>query len=232
MATYDLNRGELNALMASDHVDPSARKAVIDYLMYDGDVGRNSRVDVQVGGGSLDPNAQVLVLDGTSDPNVTLDANLKVIVDVNNAPLTMTGSGDPLVVMGSGNNTISGSGSSDSHTFMTGGADDEFDWSSGGGGFNTLAGGLGIEDDGSKAQGAGNDSLVGGSGDDLFIVGKSGNDTITGGGGNDTVMFDDGSANANITQNGVTTTVQFGDTGQTITINGVDHLVFTDTDHH
>ena len=213
MATYDLNRGELNALMASDHVDPSGRKAVIDYLMADGDVGRNSRVDVQVGGGSLDPNAQVLVLDGTSDPNVTLDANLKVIVDVNNAPLTMTGTGDPLVVMGSGNNTIGGSGSSDSHTF---------DWSSGGGGFNTLAGGLGIEDDGSKAHGAGNDSLIGGSG----------NDTIFGGGGNDTVMFDNSSANANITQNGVTTTVQFGNAGQTITINGVDHLVFTDTDHH
>ena len=125
----------------------------------------------------------------------------------------MTGTGDPLVVMGSGNNTIGGGGSSDSHTF---------DWSSGGGGFNTLAGGLGIEDDGSKAHGAGNDSLIGGSG----------NDTILGGGGNDTVMFDNSSANANITQNGVTTTVQFGDTGQTITINGVDHLVFTDTDHH
>jgi hypothetical protein len=203
MATYDLNRGELNALMASDHVDPSARKAVIDYLRYDGDLGGNSKVDVQVGGGSLDPNAQVLVLDGTSDPNVTLDANLKVIVDVNNAPLTMTGSGDPLVIMGSGNNTIGGGGSSDSHTFMTGGNDDEFDWSSGGGGFNTLAGGLGIEDDGSKAHGGGNDPLVGGS-----------------------------SANANITQNGVTTTVQFGDAGQTITINGVDHLVFTDTGHH
>jgi len=212
MATYDLNRGELNALMASDHVDPSARKAVIDYLMADGDVGRNSRVDVQIGGGSLDPNAQVLVLDGTSDPNITLDANLKVIVDVNNAPLTITGTGDPLVVMGSGNNTIGGSGSSDSHV----------DWSSGGGGFNTLVSGLGIEDDGSKAHGAGNDSLIGGSG----------NDTITGGGGNDTVMFDDSSTNANITQNGVTTTVQFGDTGQTITINGVDHLVFTDTGHH
>ena len=212
MATYDLNRGELNALMASDHVDPSARKLVIDYLMADGDVGRNSRVDVQVGGGSLDPNAQVLVLDGTSDPNVTLDANLKVILDVNNAPLTMTGTGDPLVVMGSGNNTIGGSGSSDSHV----------DWSSGDGGFNTLVSGLGIEDDGSKAHGAGNDSLIGGSG----------NDTITGGGGNDTVMFDNSSANANITQNGVTTTVQFGDTGQTITINGVDHLVFTDTGHH
>ena len=222
MATYDLNRGELNALMASDHVDPSARKAVIDYLTYDGAVGGNSKVDVQVGGGSLDPNAQVLVLDGTSDPNVTLDANLKVIVDVNNAPLTMTGTGDPLVVMGSGNNTIGGSGSSDSHTFMTGGNDDEFDWSSGGGGFNTLAGGLGIEDDGSKAHGAGNDSLIGGSG----------NDTIFGGGGNDTVMFDNSSANTNITQNGATTTVQFGGTGQTITINGVDHLVFTDTDHH
>ena len=194
MATYDLNRGELNALMASDHVDPSARKAVIDYLTYDGAVGGNSKVDVQVGGGSLDPNAQVLVLDGTSDPNVTLDANLKVIVDVNNAPLTMTGTGDPLVVMGSGNNTIDASGSSDSHTF---------DWSSGGGGFNTLAGGLGIEDDGSKAHGAGNDSLIGGSG----------NDTIFGGGGNDTVMFDNSSANANITQNGATTTVQFGGTG-------------------
>jgi len=212
MATYDLNRGELNALMASDHVDPSARRAVIDYLMADGDVGRNSRVDVQIGGGSLDPNAQVLVLDGTSDPNITLDPNLKVIVDVNNAPLTITGTGDPLVVMGSGNNTIGGSGSLDSGV----------DWSSGGDGFNTLVGGLGIEGDGSKAHGAGNDSLIGGSG----------NDTITGGGGNDTVMFDNSSANANITQNGVTTTVQFGDTGQTITINGVDHLVFTDTGHH
>ena len=233
MATYDLNRGELNALLASDHADPSARKAVIDYLMADGDVGRNSRVDVQVGGGSLDPNAQVLILDGTGPATVTPDGNLKVVVDVADSPWKLDGSDNSVVAL-AGNDTVDASASTGNNVFITGGANDSFDWSLGGsdpyGGFNTLVGGLGKEDNGSPAHGGGNDSITGGSGDDLFLVGRAGNDTIDGGGGNNTVMFDDSSANATQNTSGGVTTVQFSDTGQTITLSNVQNIVFTD--HH
>ena len=63
MATYDLDRSELNSLLASSNIDPSVRKSIIDYLQDDGLLtGHGSTVQVQEGG-SLDPSTQVLLVD-------------------------------------------------------------------------------------------------------------------------------------------------------------------------
>jgi Ca2+-binding RTX toxin-like protein len=232
MATYDLNRGQLNALLASDGNDPSIRKGVIDYLITDGDVGKNGKVAVEVSDGTspLDPNAKVLILETSSPTSVNTDVDpFKVIVDTDGAPLTVTGSKGVFVALG-GSDSLDAGGATGNVTVMTGADDHDFDFGAGPhGGFDTMFGGLGVEDNGSKAGGGGDDSLFGGSGNDTFIIGKIGNATISGGGGNDSVMFDDSSTNAAITTSGGVTTVMFSDTGQKITIGSdVENLVFTD----
>ena len=66
MATYDLSRSALNSLLAADHIDPSVRQSIINYLQHDGLlVGPGSTVKVQESGypPTLDPNAQVLLVD-------------------------------------------------------------------------------------------------------------------------------------------------------------------------
>ena len=66
MATYDLTQSQLNSLLASDNIDPSVRKSIIDYLKDDGLLnGPGSKVAVQESGypPTLDPNAQVLLVD-------------------------------------------------------------------------------------------------------------------------------------------------------------------------
>jgi hypothetical protein len=98
MATYDLHRSELNGLLASDHIDPSVRKAIIDYLENDGFLGtRHSTVSVQ-DGTHPDHGTQVLIV---NTPNATVntsgDPNLKAIVDVSSGELKVTG-GDSLIV--------------------------------------------------------------------------------------------------------------------------------------
>ena len=60
-----------------------------------------------------------------------------------------------------------------------------------------------------------------------YVDGGKGNDTIIGGGGHDKVVFDVTYADATISTHHGTTTVAFGD-GQTMTISGVEQLVFTD----
>jgi hypothetical protein len=232
MATYDLNRGQLNALLASDGNDPSIRRAVVDYLISDGAVGRSSKVAVDVSDGTspLDPNAKVLVLETSSPTTVdTSQYPFKVIVDTDGAPLTVTGSNDVLVALGS-SSSVDASTATGNVTMIMGADDHDFDFGAGPhGGFDTLAGGLRIEDNGAQAGGGGDDSLFGGSGNDTFIVGQVGNATISGGGGNDTVLFDHSSANTTITNSGGATTVVFSDTGQTIKIGSdVENLVFTD----
>src|SRR5450756_1535566 len=77
MAAYDLNRSELNSLLASDNIDPSVRKSIIDYLQDDGLLtGHGSTVAVQESGyPPLDSNAQVLLVD--TSPATVADPNLK-----------------------------------------------------------------------------------------------------------------------------------------------------------
>jgi hypothetical protein len=113
MATYDLHRSELNSLLASDHIDPSVRKAIIDYLEDDGLLGsRHSTVSVQEG---TNPShgTQVLLVD---TPNATVntsgDPDLKAIVDVSSGELSVTGGDNLIVATGPQVNLINLSGSS------------------------------------------------------------------------------------------------------------------------
>jgi Ca2+-binding RTX toxin-like protein len=248
MALYELDRSELNSLLVSDHVDPSARKAIIDLLQDDGYFKGHGTVQVQEGG-SLDSSTQVLIVD-TPNATVTADSALKVIVDTADANLTVTGGNELFIVT----NDDSGNGNDDGHGH---GHDD--DWSKGGGGNNTLVGGSGSFD--TVIGGSGNDvlhgvsgsnnlleghggndtifastgvdTLHGGGGNDTFNVstdtvhGSLGNDTISGGGGHDKVPFDVSSTEPPVSTDHGVTTVHFTG-GQTTTINGVEQLVFTD----
>jgi hypothetical protein len=113
MATYDLHRSELNSLLASDHIDPSVRKAIIDYLEDDGLLGsRHSTVSVQEGT-HPDHGTQILLVD---TPNATVntsgDPNLKAIVDISSGELKVTGGDNLVVATGPHVNLIDLSGSS------------------------------------------------------------------------------------------------------------------------
>jgi hypothetical protein len=113
MATYDLHRSELNSLLASDHIDPSVRKAVLDYLQDDGLLGsHHSTVSVQEGT-HPDHGTQVLLVD---TPNATVntssDPNLKAIVDVSSGELKVTGGDNVIVATGPHVNLVDLSGSS------------------------------------------------------------------------------------------------------------------------
>jgi Ca2+-binding RTX toxin-like protein len=92
------------------------------------------------------------------------------------------------ILLGSGNDTITGSGGND--TVDGGGGNDIVD---GGGGNDSLAGGDG---DDTVAGGGGNDTIDGGQGNDS-LAGGDGNDTVAGGGGNDTL--DGGQGNDSLT---------------------------------
>ena len=67
-----------------------------------------------------------------------------------------------------------------------------------------------------------------------FDIGRSGNDTINGGSGSDTITFDNsfGHGNADIEHHGNVTTIDFANTGQTMTVSNVEELVFTDKTIH
>lgn len=281
MATYDLNRSELNSLLAADHIDPSVRKAIINYLVDDGLLtGPHGTVVVQEGTyPPLDSNTEVLLLNSpNATVNTSTDPNLKVIVDVGDAHLKVTGSDNVLVATGAGVDLINMSGSSgndvviaegantiggghgndhlwgDSGNYSTlrGGGDDD-GWhgrSDNGtmwgdsGNYSTLWGGDGHDashghsghhEDGhgdttTIIAGTGNETLIGGSGNYLFEVGTHGNDSIVGGSGHNTVDIDDSRRDATITHQHGVTTVQLSNTGQTITMSGVQDIVFTD--HH
>ena len=86
MATYDLDRTELNHLL-TPNIDPSVRTAVLDYLYkeidsHSDDHDRGDKLDVQISDGTdaLNPQADVLVLT-SADNSVTTDANLRASSD-------------------------------------------------------------------------------------------------------------------------------------------------------
>src|SRR5579863_10188505 len=170
MATYDLTRSELNSLLAADHVDPTVRQSVLQYLSENGDLsGHGSRVEVQESGypPTLDPNAEVLIVDSKST-TVQTDMSLKAIIDIADATLAVTGSNNVFVGTGPGANLVDMRGSSGDDVVVTG---------SGG---QTVLGGQGAD---SIYAGSGNDSLVGGSGDFQLLQGGAGHDTLKGGSG-------------------------------------------------
>ena len=108
---------------------------------------------------------------------------------------TLTTSGNQIIFVGAGNDTVELFDVKGNH-FIDGGA-----------GYDLLYGGIGQDkiDGGSNADnlygGSGNDTLLGSSGDDFLsgqggndvLQGDSGNDTLVGGAGNDTFVFDTGS---------------------------------------
>jgi hypothetical protein len=308
MATYDLNRSELNHVLVSDGIDPTVRAAVINYLNNDNLLDdKGSTVAVQEDNHPagnyppLDPNTQVLVLTSPSGfVDTSTDPNLEVIVGGGDAHLTVTGSSDLLIAAGKGVNLVDLSGTTGNEAVVVGGSSsgggdsggshnsdpwagndgaagsNQQDNQGSNGHFDTIAGGSedlghGGHDHGSLwgdngnystlggggnegwhaggndpphgngnggdsggtttiIAGSGNDTLVGGNENDLFVVGRQGNDLIDGGGGSNTVQFDDSFANAKILNLGGVTTVDFKDTGQSVTMTEVQELVFTG--HH
>lgn len=175
MATYDLDRTELNHLL-TPNIDPAARAAVVDYLLnhggFDNDQGHgffdlfdrgghhgghgghhggghhnDPTVKVQISDGTqpLDPHAAVLDLTSATN-TVTTDAALKVIVE------NISGDAD-LTVHGTHDVMV-----------VTGGGDD----------LVTL-------------QDSGNDVVLTGAGNDT-VIGGDGHDSIYGGAGNDSLV--------------------------------------------
>src|SRR5215470_6357423 len=104
MAIYDLNRSELNSLLASNHFDPSVRQAVIGYLTDDGLLKPGGTVHVETNP-ALDSNAQVLTVD-TPTASITTDPTLQVIVDLADANLTVSGNNDVLIATGADNDRV------------------------------------------------------------------------------------------------------------------------------
>ncbi len=199
---------------------------------------------------TTDPSLKAIV--DTGDAYLTVAGSNDVLVATGNGVhlIDMAGTSGNDVVIAGGSNTIGGLGGDDH-----GRHDHDNLWSDGGN-YSTMSGGndgwAGGGNDGwgrhgpdnrgdhgsgdshgatvTVIAGTGNDTLISGSENTLFEVGRQGNDVIHGGGGHDAVQFDDSLANANINIAGGVTTVDFKDTGQTITITGVQELEFTG--HH
>jgi hypothetical protein len=113
MATYDLHRSELNSLLASDHIDPSVRQAIIDYLQDDGLLrSHHSTVSVQEGTHPAYGTQVLLVDTPNATVNTSSDPDLKAIVDVSSGELKVTGPDNVIVATGPDVNQIDLSGSS------------------------------------------------------------------------------------------------------------------------
>lgn len=200
MATYDLDRVELNHLL-TQNIDPAARASVIDYLLKSGIFDDNDdndhhpgqengwhknyhqgTINVEISNGTLplDPQAQVLALTTANNVVSTTDTALKVIVEnvATDSHLTVSeGNTDVMIVTGRGNNFV------ELH-------DSGNDIILAGGGNDTVKAGAGAD---SVYGGGGNDSLVAGTGSHQLLVGGDGSDTLHGGdGAYDTLMGGDG----------------------------------------
>ena len=204
MATYDLDRTELNHLL-TPNIDPAARAAVVDYLLnhggFDNDQGHgffdlfdrgghhgghgghhggghhnDPTVKVQISDGTqpLDPHAAVLDLTSATN-TVTTDAALKVIVE------NISGDAD-LTVHGTHDVMVVTGGGDDLVTLQDSGNDVVLT----GAGNDTVIGGD-VHD--CIYGGAGNDSLVAGTGSHQLLSGGDGNDTLIGGAGSHDSLY-------------------------------------------
>src|SRR5215475_6327880 len=126
MATYDLDRTELNHLM-TPNIDPAVRSAVLDYLFngmpgggndhdkHDDDHDKHdksphvSKIEVQISNGNdlLDPHAVVLDLT-TANNFVVTDNHLKAIVEntATDSTLFVGGTHSVFVATGDGNDLV------------------------------------------------------------------------------------------------------------------------------
>ena len=209
---YDLNRSELNSLLASNSVDPAVRQSIIDYLVSDGLLtGPGSKVVVQEGG-ALESSTQVLIVD-SSPASVATDPNLKVIVDTADATLTVTGSNNVLVTTGPGDDSVNMTGSSGKDVVITGAGNDTV---LGGQGADSIYGGTG--DDKLVAGGGNHQLLEGGSGADTLIGGGGSYDTLSGGVGDDKLVA--GSGNHQLLEGGWGADTLIGGSGSYDTLSG------------
>jgi hypothetical protein len=113
MATYDLHRSGLNSLLASDHIDPSVRQAIINYLEDDGLLRtHHSTVSVQEGTHPSHGTQVLLVDTPNATVNTSSDPNLKAIVDISSGELKVTGPDNVIVATGPHVNLVDLSGTS------------------------------------------------------------------------------------------------------------------------
>ncbi len=239
-------------LAAHDNLDPSVQHAIIQQLITDGiyapgntNPGLTAEVDpflFNPGG----PPVQVLDTFGTTTiVNTDQDPALKVIVSDNSdgAELTVKGSHDVFVGMGTGNDTVHLNDTG--HDTVLGGSGDDKLYGNGesllkggqgndklfgaDGGHDTLVGGAGND----TLHGAGFDTLFGGRGDDVFFDGGDGAELMRGGGGDDTFHITSHTASDTIFGGGGMDKIDFagrskGDVdGLTTDQNGVTQLVFS-----
>jgi Ca2+-binding RTX toxin-like protein len=123
MAIYDLNRSELNSLLASNQIDHSVRQSIIDYLADDSLLrGHRSTVHVETNP-PLDSNAQVLAIN-TPTASIITDPTLKVVVDLADANLTVAGNNDVLIATGPGDDLVNITGMTGAEVVMTGSGND------------------------------------------------------------------------------------------------------------
>src|ERR1700739_2019657 len=199
MATYDLDRTELNHLL-TPNIDAGARAAVIDYLLANGGFGdddhghdydhhdrfghdgrdffdRHDHHDHH----DPDPTVKVEISDGTEG----LDPKAQVL-DLTSASNTVTTDAALKVIVenvaGDANLTVHGendvmivSGDGNDHVTLQ---DSGNDIVLAGSGHDVIQGG---DDADSIYGGKGDDLLMAGTGDHQLLVGGTGNDTLIGG---------------------------------------------------
>ncbi|HTP90563.1 MAG TPA: calcium-binding protein, partial [Xanthobacteraceae bacterium] len=161
MSTYDLTRTGLENFLAANQIDVSTTNSIIKYLQSDGLLTTpGSTVAVQESGyPPFDPPpVQVLIVD-SSPAEVATNSALKVIVDIDDATLAVTGGNNVLVAMSSGNDSVDLSGTSGNDVVIAGPGND------------TVTGGSGAD---SIYGDGGNDSLMGSSGNRSLIDGGNG----------------------------------------------------------
>jgi len=243
-----LHRNGTVQVQEGGSLDPGTQVYIVDTPTATVATDPNLQAIVDVADSSLTVTGADGLFIGTGSGNHTVDISATTGNEV-----VMTGSGDDTILGGAGFDTLVGGGGNDSiqagsgdHQLLLGGGGDDtlfggsgaFDTLSGGGGGDVLFGGSGASQllkggggNDTFFAGTGGDTLMGGRGNDIFnvsIVAGGGNDTIIGGGGHDQVAFNVDSGDADVSRDHGMTTLTFGD-GQTMTIKGVEELVFTDT---
>jgi Ca2+-binding RTX toxin-like protein len=158
MAIYDLDRSDLNSLLASNHIDPSVRKSIINYLVDAGYLTDGGMVHVST---DPAPDWQPLLLVDAPTASIVTNPHGNVIVDLADADLTVAGNNDVLIATGAGDDNVDITGMTGAEVVMTGSGSD------------TVYGGSGAD---SMYGGSGNDVLYGGTGDYELL--QSGNSSV------------------------------------------------------
>ena len=180
---------EGNANLAQDEVSALLAQLTLAGVFEDSGLpgGGQAVFSDPIAGGVVADGAQVITVDASTANLASIETNLaaRIILandvsqDIN---LTLNGSNNKSVLLGSGNNLVQDTGGGSDAIFggvgsdtIGGGAGSDF--LSGGDGNDVIGGGTG---DDTIGGGTGNDLLFGEAGDDL-IGGGAGNDTLNGG---------------------------------------------------